>query len=367
MRTTYVGFNDHHFTEKLAEDEDIVLSCSTVRRILRAADVAAVRKRRRRKYRSRRERRPQAGLMLLWDGSPHDWLEGRGPRLCLMGAIDDATGEIMPGAHFVENEGAVGYLRVLLATIKKHGLPWSIYMDRHSSLRRNDDHWTQEEELAGRQDPTQVERAMRALEIEPIYALSPEAKGRIERLWATLQDRLVSELRLAGARTLEEANAVLEAYTPKFNRRFGVQAENPQNAWRIVPPGIDVDRICSLYFTPTVNCDNTVSFEGTAFQLPPAPNQESYARRRVELRLLLSGEVRVYTGDCQIVCAKIAAPKRVPRRHKPCLRSRAKKHATPGKNVLTFKEIVRKIRNQRGKNKELTSADRITELLTGTD
>src|SRR5207247_3424353 len=124
-----------------------------------------------------------------WDGSLHDWLEGRGPMLCLMAAMDDATGELLPGAHFVERECAAGYLRVLLAVTREKGLAWSIYMDRHSSLKRNDEHWTLEEELRGEQERTQVGRALDELGIEPIYALSPEAKGRIERLWGTLQDR----------------------------------------------------------------------------------------------------------------------------------------------------------------------------------
>jgi transposase len=367
MRTIYVGFNDQHFTEKLAASEGIDLSRATVRRILRGAGVVAVLKRRRRKYRGRRKRKPQMGLMLLWDGSPHDWLEGRGPRLCLMAAVDDATSEIMPGAHFVEQEGSVGYLRVLLAIAKQCGLPWSIYMDRHSSLRRNDDHWRAAEELAGKQDPTHVQRALAALGVEPIYALSPEAKGRVERLWGTLQDRLVSEMRLAGARTLEEANALLEAYVPTFNRRFGVQAEDKQRAWRAVPPGIDLERTCSFYFTPTVNRDNTVSFEGTTFQLPPAPNRESYAGRRVELRLLLTGEVRIYMGDAQIACTRIAAPKRAPRRNKPCQRGQSHKQPAASKRTLTFKQIVAKVRRQRRQTHTPTQADRITELLTGTD
>ena len=161
---------------------------------LRAAGVGAVRGRRPPKHRRRRDRKAQAGLMLLWDGSRHDWLEGRGPWLCLVAAIDDATGELLPGAHFVEQECAAGYLRVLRDVVATHGVPWSIYMDQHGALKRNDDHWTLAEELRGAQDPTQVGQALQALGIEAIYALSPQAKGRVERLWGTLQDRLVSEL-----------------------------------------------------------------------------------------------------------------------------------------------------------------------------
>lgn len=148
--------------------------------------------------------------MVLWDGSLHDRLEGRGPMLCLMGAIDDATGELLPGAHFVEQECAAGYLRVLKVLAETKGLPGSVYMDRHGSLKRNDGHWTLEEELRGQQEPTHVGAALQALEITVIYALSPQAKGRVERLWGTLQDRLVSELRLVGARRAVAANVVLK-------------------------------------------------------------------------------------------------------------------------------------------------------------
>src|SRR2546428_14013768 len=145
--------------------------------------------------------------MLLWDGSRHDWLEGRGPWLCLIAAMDDATGELLPGGHFVDQECAAGYFRVLRAVVTAHGVPWSIYMDQHGALQRNDDHWTAAEELRGKQDPTQVGQALEALAIAAIYALSPQAKGRVERLWGTLQDRLVSELRLAGARPRAGADA----------------------------------------------------------------------------------------------------------------------------------------------------------------
>ena len=145
--------------------------------------------------------------MLLWDGSLHDWLEGRGPSLCLMGAIDDATGKLLPGAHFVERECAAGYLRVLYATASELGLPWSIYMDQHGSLKRNDDHWTLAEELAGHQDRTQVGMALEALDIEVIYALSPQAKGYASyypsyvAFAVSLRRRFVSEIPLCLYRT----------------------------------------------------------------------------------------------------------------------------------------------------------------------
>lgn len=182
------------------------MSRATVRRVLRAAGIAAVRGRRAPRHRCRRERKAHAGQMIIWDGSPHRWLEERGPQLCLQGAVDDATGRLLAGAHFEEQECSAGYLRVLAAIVRTHGVPWSAYMDRHSSLKRNDAYWTLEEELRGAQEPTQVGRALQALEVEVIYALSPQAKGRVERWWGTRQDRLVSELRLADARRAAAAN-----------------------------------------------------------------------------------------------------------------------------------------------------------------
>jgi transposase len=302
-RKKYDGFNDQHFTEKLCEVEGIEISRPSVQRILRAAGIGPPRRRRAPKHRRRRDRKPQAGLMILWDGSRHDWLEGRGPMLCLMGAIDDATGELLPGAHFVEQECAAGYLRVLKAIAGEKGLPLSAYMDCHGSLKRNDDHWTLEEELRGVQDPTQVGRALQALEIEVIYALSPQAKGRVERLWGTLQDRLVSELRLAGTTTAQEANAVLEAFRPDHNRRFAIPAADATLAWRAVRRGTDLDRICSFHYEATVLNDNTVRLAGLVIDVPPGPRKRSYAGVRIELRQFLDGSWRVYLGDTVIATA----------------------------------------------------------------
>jgi hypothetical protein len=305
-RTKYAGFNDVHFAEKLWGEEGlgVKLSVRTVRRILRGASIAAVRRRRARRHRRRRERKAQAGLMLLWDGSPHAWLGDRGSTLCLVGALDDATSNLLPGAHFVEQECAAAYLRVLKAIATEHGIPWSIYMDQHGSLKRNDDHWTLSEELRGRQDPTQVGMALQSLEIEPIYALSPQAKGRVERIWGTLQDRLVSELRLAGARTVEQANAVLEHYRLEHNRRFAVPPRDTAPAWRPVRPGVDLDRICSFRYEATVLRDNTVRLGGSiVIDIPPGPRRGSYADKRVEVRHLLDGTWRVYWSEQRIATA----------------------------------------------------------------
>ncbi len=170
-------------------------------------------------------------------------------------------------------------------------------MDCHGIFRRNDAAWTLAEELRGRQEPTQVGRALEALGIEPIYALSPQAKGRIERLWGTLQDRLVAELRLAGIATLPAAHAFLPQFTPPFNARFARPPADPVPAWRPVPRGLDLDRICSLYTEATVLNDNTVRTQGVLIQIPPGPGGRGYAKARVEVRQLLDGTRRVYYQD----------------------------------------------------------------------
>jgi hypothetical protein len=242
--------------------------------------------------------------MLLWDGSRHDWLEGRGPWLCLVGAIDDATGELLPGAHFVAHECAAAYLGVLAAIVTERGIPWSIYMDQHGALKRNDDHWTLAEEQRGRQDPTQVGWALEALGIEAIYALSPQAKGRVERLWGTLQDRLVSELRLANAATVAEANTVLARYRLDHNARFAIPAQDQQPAWRPRRASLDLARVCSFRYEATVLKDNTVRLGGTiVLDIPPGPRGRSYADRRVDVRQLLDGSWRVYARDRLIATA----------------------------------------------------------------
>lgn len=299
-RKKYTGFNDQHLTEKLHEEEKLSISRRSVQRLLRAAGIGAARKRRPPQHRKRRERKAQVGEMMLWDGSKHDWLEGRGPLLCLMGSVDDASGELLPGARFVEQECAAGYLGVLKAIAEEKGLPLSVYQDRHGSLKRNDSHWTLEEELRGEQDPTQVGRALRELGVREIFALSPQAKGRVERQWNTLQDRLVSELRLSGAKTLDEANAVLERVRPQHNRRFAKAPRDPKPAWLPVPPGVDLARVCSLRYEATVGNDNAVRLGGHVIDIPPGPGRRSYAKAKVEACQLLDGSWRIYLGDKQI-------------------------------------------------------------------
>ena len=183
----YKDFNDHHLTDKLEAEEKIELSREKVRRILRAHGIASPNKRRGIQHRSRRERRAAEGRMLQVDGSPHDWLEGRGPRLCLIGAIDDATGKVV-GAFFQQAESSWGYFTLFASIFRQHGLPQSIYCDRHSVFW-TDREPTVEEQLSNKRPTTEVGRGLEELGVTLILAGSPQAKGRIERLWGTFQDR----------------------------------------------------------------------------------------------------------------------------------------------------------------------------------
>jgi transposase len=296
-RTTYAGFNDSHLHSKLVESQGLSLSRETVRRILRAAGLSSPQKRRPRKYRARRPRRPRRGMMLQADASRHDWLEGRGPRLTLIGFQDDATSQVLAARFQLEPENAVGYLCCLGQLITTHGVPLSLYRDRHSIFQRNDPHWTPQEELLGHQFPTQVGQALELLGIQQIPAHSPQAKGRIERLWRTFQDRLISELRLANACTLEQANRVLAAFCVDFNRRFAVPASQSGNDFRSLPRGFDLPRCLSFRYQRTVAPDHTIAFAGETIQLPATSSHRGYAGAVIELSHQLDGSLRIYRAD----------------------------------------------------------------------
>jgi transposase len=289
-RGKYQGFNDHHLTEKLQEQEKIKLCREKVRQLLRAHGIGSPKKRRGIQHRSRRERRASEGMMLQVDGSPHDWLQGRGPRLCLIGAIDDATNKVM-GALFVQAESSWGYFKLFSDIFKQHGLPHSIYTDCHSVFW-TDREPTLDEQLINRKPTTEVGRGLEELGVTLILAHSPQAKGRIERLWNTFQDRLVSELRLAGAKTVEQATVLLNRYLPVHNRKFAKPAE-AQPAWRKLS-AVKIERALCFKQQRTVAKDNTVTFEGTLLQIPKTSPFRSYANKRIDVHVLLDGAVEFF-------------------------------------------------------------------------
>ena len=296
-RTRYVGFNDHHFAEKLTEVEGFSLRRETVRRLLRAAGLGSPRKRRAPAHRQRRLRSGREGELVQLDGSPHDWLEGRGPLLTALGMQDDASGKILC-AQFFPSETTEGYFHLLQSLLGKFGVPLAFYGDHSAIFVRNDDRWTREEELAGRREPTQFGRALEQLGITFIAAHSPQAKGRVERLWGVLQDRLKSELRLAGASDLDAANRVLRSFIADYNRRFARGVREATVAWRPAPA--DLSRICAFRHERVVSNDNVVQWEGRRFQIPPQHRRFSFAGAKVQLYQALDGRVSVYYGDTRL-------------------------------------------------------------------
>ena len=295
-RTTYADVNDTHLAELLAEREEIEISRPSLQRILRAAGLASPRRRRPPRHRSRRERMAAAGLLLQLDGSRHDWLQERGPRLTLVGAIDDATG-MVPAATFRDQEDAAAYLEILRAVIVGHGLPGALYHDRHSAFAPTS---PGPAEPGAPGELSQVGRALVELGIGSIVARSPQAKGRIERLWGTFQDRLVVELRLAGVVDRAGANELLATFLPRFNARFAVPAADPVPAWRPVPAGVRLDRVLVFKYRCKVARDHTVRLDGRVLQLPPGRGGRGYAGRLVEVHLRLDGSIVAFDGPRQL-------------------------------------------------------------------
>jgi len=313
LQSTYAGFNDCHATEKLQEVEGLLLSRASVRRLRRRLGLPAKRQRRGHQVRTRRTPEAQMGALVQLDASSFAWLETRGPQLALHGAIDDATGTVL-ALVFRPTEDLHGYVTLLQQLVTTHGLPLALYGDRLNVFVRNDPHWTLEEQLHGTQDPTHFGRILRELGIGFIAAGSPQAKGRIERLWQTLQDRLVSELRLRGIATLEAANAFLPAFLPDLNRRFARAPADATTAWRPAPR--DFAALLSCCYRRVVAHDNTVRLGPRWVQLP---RRRAYTGRRLEVRECLDGRLLVLAdGQCLVTQPAPAAdfilrPRRSPR------------------------------------------------------
>jgi transposase len=319
----YTNFNDTHFTEKLNEIEGITVGRDTVRRLRRTNGIKPKRRRRPKKHFKRRCRKPQEGMMVLWDGSPHRWFGKEEPPCCLMAAVDDATGRLLE-AFFIPYECSFGYLKLLNSIVSNYGIPVSIYQDRHSTLHRNDGNWTIEEQLAGEQEPTQVGGALKSLGITPIFALTPQAKGRVERLFGVLQDRLIAEMGLWEIKKISEANIFLkELFIEDYNHRFCLKPETAQRAWLKVPRNVDIERTVSFRYQAVVGNDNAVRLGGNVIDIPEGPGQRGYAKARVEVRQLLDGSWRVYYKN-KLIAKTAPTPLKEPIRAKPRRKSKVR-------------------------------------------
>ena len=265
------GASCAHLADLLDEFQHIKVSAKTIGRILKSTGIENLHSHKAPRRFRRRPRMPQEGLMNVLDASPHDWIEGRGPEMTLHGGIDDATGKVT-GLYFRPNEDLAGYLQVFDQTIRKYGVFHTAYTDRHTIfISPQNDKLTVEQQLAGETAPlTQFGMALRDLEIKHIRARTPQAKGRIERLWETLQERLIIEMRLAGIANIDDANAFLPHFIEKHNQRFAVEAANPEIAYRPKPHSALLKRILSYREPRRPDRGSVISYAGETYQLWPS-------------------------------------------------------------------------------------------------
>ncbi|HEX3883251.1 MAG TPA: ISNCY family transposase, partial [Stellaceae bacterium] len=288
-RMRYGGFTARHFHEHLVREHGFLWGYTWTKTFLQSKGLLH-RAPRRGAHRRKRPRRPLPGMMLHQDGSRHAWVAGEDV-MDLIVTMDDATNEIY-SAFLVAEEGTASTLRALLEVFGRHGLPLSLYTDRGSHYF----HTPQAEGPVDRKRPTQVGRALAQLGVEHIAAYSPEARGRSERLFQTLQDRLVKELALAGIATVEAANRFIrDVYVPAHNARFMVKAEQEGSAF-VAIPGVDLREILCIQEDRQVDRDNTVAYRKLKLQIPPSPLRAHFVKARVKVRQYQDGTHAIFHG-----------------------------------------------------------------------
>ena len=300
-RQQYADFGPLLASEKLQERDGVKVNDETLRLWLIQEGLWQVTRYRKPKERSWRARKEHLGEMVQMDGSHHDWLEGRGPWLVLMGYIDDATSRFY--GKFYEYEGTMPALGSLKGYIKRSGIPKSIYLDKHSTYKNNQKYQYTNWPFRDKEELTQFGRACKQLGIELIYANSPQAKGRVERVFKTHQDRLVKELWLAQAKTCEEANRVLAGYLPKFNKKFEVSAKERGDLHRPVDERIDIDEILSVQSEHVLRNDRTVMHQNRWFQVLTKTRAE-----RVVVCEYLNGRLAIKHGANRLEYKSIEGP-----------------------------------------------------------
>jgi len=259
-RKKYGGFGPTLASEKLLEIDGIPVNDETLRKwLIESGDWKKVRKGR--IHRQWRERKSHFGEMIQIDGSHHDWFEGRGPKCVLMGYIDDATGKVF--ARFYEYEGTIPAMDSFKRYTKKYGIPVKAYLDKHTTYKS-----PAKPSLKDDSEPlSQFQRAMKELGVEVIHAHSPQAKGRIERLFRTFQDRVVKEMRLRGIKTVEEANKFLSEYLQLYNRKFAVKPKDKADLHRDILKGLNLDRILCIKTDRTLRNDFTITHDKKLYQI----------------------------------------------------------------------------------------------------
>ena len=298
-RTVYEGANHTHLSELLSEREGLDMGRTTLRRILVNAGLSSPRRRRPPKHRVRRQRMPREGMLIQMDGSYHRWLGEDGPQFTILFAVDDATGCVV-NAIFCDHEDTSSYFLLMQGLLRRRGIPLALYTDRHPVFKHKSEY-----QPAG--TPTQFGRAMEELGIQLIFAMSPQAKGRVERTAGTFQDRLITELRLAGATTVEQAKAVLQQFLPRFNRRFGIPAQRPELAFRPMGQESRLEHILCFKHRRRVARDNTVKYYRHTLQLLPSQQRRSYAGAVVVVLEGLDGRLSLQ-HEGRIIASQEAPP-----------------------------------------------------------
>jgi transposase len=299
--TRYGDFGPTLAAEKLAERHGITLSDETLRRWLRERGVDHF-TRRKRPHRAWRARKAHVGELVQLDGSHHDWLEGRGPQCVLMAYVDDASSRVW--ARFYEYEGTMPAMDSFRRYMRQHGVPLALYTDKHTTYQSPAEP-TVEEQLAGVEPMSQFGRALRELGVELIPAHSPQAKGRVERLFKTFQDRLIKELRLAGVRTVDAANQFLETYLPQYNRQFSVPPVQAADLHRPCPARRELDRSLCVKTRRVLRRDWTVAHHGQRYQI-----QTNVRARHVVMEERLDGTLHI-THQGQALAYRPIAPRPV--------------------------------------------------------
>lgn len=321
---SYKGASAEHMSDLLGENQKVFLSGKSITRVLRREGVWDPYVKKHRRRRKSRDRMPKEGVLVQVDSSPCDWLEERGPRLDLHGAIDDATSKVL-GLHFRLQEDLKGYFETLSQVIARHGVPRALYSDGHTIFfSPKKDKLTIEQELAGEQVAlTQFGRALDQLGINHIHARSPQAKGRIERLWETLQSRLVIELRVAGISTMEEANSFLPDFIEKFNKRFAVEAADPEPAYMKTPGRAVIDTVLCVKEQRTASNGSVISYRNRTYRLADAKGNVLCLppKAKVEILLHLDGSTDAFYQEQQYRLEPFSKPKPQPR---PELRAQRK-------------------------------------------
>ena len=283
----YPDFGPTFATEKLFECEGIAISDETLRKWLIEGGFWKP-GRKRSVYRRWRQRRECFGQMVQMDGSHHDWLEGRGPKLVLMGYIDDATN--ITHARFYNYEGTLPAMDGFRGYVVRYGLPMCVYLDRHTTYKSSKK-LTEWDEVEGIGSLSQFERAMKELGVEVIHALSPQAKGRVERLFGVLQDRLVKEMRLRGITTKDQANDFLDEYLVRYNEKFSVCPADEADAHVRLPDSVDLDRYLCIKTERTIRKDNTIALDGRLYQIEEQGGRKVVVEERIDgsLHLISNG------------------------------------------------------------------------------